>query len=187
MAVTGATFLASLGPAEAELLDPEQVATILAAKWKTGADAFPKAKVSLDEFEAALAKQGKVHGAELDSLFGVDFYLVVAVLKGDRFALAHFEQLYLVNLEGSLRRWSVALSEEAASLVREALFIATERRPAKLMQYAGIAPFGAWLDLVARRTLISLGRKRQLPVDGGDALMTWNRQSRMPRIQNRRS
>jgi RNA polymerase sigma-70 factor, ECF subfamily len=171
MAAAGATFLASLDPSEAELLDPEQIAVILTAKWQTGAEAFPTVKVSLEEFESALAAQKKVQGTELDSLFGVDFYLIVAVLKGDRYALVQFEQLYLVNLEGSLRRWSATLSEEAASQVREALFLATERRPAKLMQYAGIVPFGAWLDLVARRTLISLGRKKQLPVDGGDALL----------------
>jgi RNA polymerase sigma-70 factor (ECF subfamily) len=79
-------------------------------------------------------------------------------------ALLAFEREYLVHVP----RWVARLNPDAALLdellqsLRERLFVGDDRRAARIGEYAGKGPLGAWLRVLAVRLTIDLRRRAQV-------------------------
>jgi RNA polymerase sigma-70 factor, ECF subfamily len=95
---------------------------------------------------------------ELASLSRVELVLVHAVLKGERWAVAHFERVYVRPLEAVLLRrgFSREFADEVLQATRERLLVGTGLGPPKLTSYLGSGSLAGWLRVVVVRVARNL-------------------------------
>ncbi|MDQ3368283.1 MAG: sigma-70 family RNA polymerase sigma factor, partial [Myxococcota bacterium] len=101
-----------------------------------------------------------------------DLYLVVAVLAGDRAALAAFERLTRAETTRAVAKLGAG-APAAEDVVQELLLkllVPGDGATAKLAAFGGHGALHAWLRVAAVRTAISMSRRKQeSPIDD-DAL-----------------
>ena len=83
-------------------------------------------------------------------------------MVGSRGALAALERRYFSIIERSILRIerSASFLDDATQRLREKLFVGVDGKPARMGDYGGRGPLGAWLCTVAVRTALNLRRKR---------------------------
>jgi RNA polymerase sigma-70 factor (ECF subfamily) len=97
---------------------------------------------------------------ELARLHVEDMYLVWALAKQDRAALARFEHEFVARLSVRVSEARELSPGELEQQVRTRLFVSEGTEPPRIAQYAGRGPFGAWLRMVAKRVALDLLRAR---------------------------
>ncbi len=114
---------------------------------------------SIDAFVATLAE--RVGAAELDGLHVVDLYGAERCAQGDAAAIAWFERTCIAPLGPALGRIdpSPVFVDELRQRVREKLLVAADSRGARITEYAGRGPLGAWVRVVAVREALADRRR----------------------------
>ncbi len=114
---------------------------------------------SIDAFVATLAE--RVGAAELDGLHVVDLYGAERCAQGDAAAIAWFERTCIAPLGPALGRIdpSPVFVDELRQRVREKLLVAADSRGARITEYAGRGPLGAWVRVVAVREALAARRR----------------------------
>jgi RNA polymerase sigma-70 factor (ECF subfamily) len=97
---------------------------------------------------------------ELAALHVEDMYLVWALAKHDRAALARLEREFLARLSVRVSAGQDLPPGELEQNVRTRLFVSQGDSPPRITQYSGRGPFGAWLRMVAKRVALDLLRAR---------------------------
>lgn len=93
---------------------------------------------------------------------GVEVYLTLGCLAGDRRALSYFEEQYMRTLEIVWRRGeAVALDDDARQALRERLLVQTSGRQPKLAEFSGRGSLRNWLRIVALRQLADAAERKQ--------------------------
>ncbi len=98
--------------------------------------------------------------AELASLHLEDLYLVWGLVNNERAAFARFEREFLARLANQVAAGQPEMRGKLEQNVRARLFVADAGRPARISQYSGRGPFGAWLRMVGKRAALDLHRAR---------------------------
>ncbi len=98
--------------------------------------------------------------AELAKLHVEDMYLVWALAKQERTAVLRFERELLGRLPARVAEARELAPGELEQHVRTRLLVPEGAEPARITQYAGRGPFGAWLRMVAKRVALDLLRAR---------------------------
>lgn len=135
----------------------------LARRLEAAARQTPGVSLHFSDFLAYLqARSASPSSAEqeLADLHVEDLFLAWALAQGDRAAFERFEREFLSQLSTQLKG-AQAEGGELEQLVRTRLFVEGDGRPARISQYTGKGPFGAWLRMVATRCLLDLQRSRQ--------------------------
>ncbi len=96
----------------------------------------------------------------LESIQAPDLYLACACANNDRDALQTFEERYRGLLYQTVRRYASSQhpEEDLLQVLREKLFVETERRSSKIRSYAGMGPLHSWLRVTALRTFLDCVR-----------------------------
>lgn len=91
----------------------------------------------------------------------VDLYLACACCHGDGTAIALFQRELATAVERAVRKLGGdrAAADELAQELRERLLVATPARPARIAEYTGRGPLGAWLRVIATRALLDRRRR----------------------------
>ncbi len=97
---------------------------------------------------------------ELSQLHVEDMYLAWALGTNDRSAFARFEREFLARLALQVASGQREIRADLEQNVRTRLFIASGDSPARIHQYSGRGPFGAWLRMVGKRAALDLLRAR---------------------------
>ena len=121
-------------------------------------------------FVAALGE--RVGERELDGLHVADLYGADRCARGDATAIAWFERTCVATLGSALGRIdpSPAFVDEIRQRVREKLLVAADPRGARIQEYAGRGPLGAWVRVVAVREALAARRRPGLTA-GSDELL----------------
>jgi RNA polymerase sigma-70 factor, ECF subfamily len=119
------------------------------------AAAWPDLPIDADGFRAYLAQR------PTDVPHVADLYLAFACANGDARAIAAFDKL-LAQTGAFIARIdsSAAFADEVRQLLREKLLVARPTGPAKITDYTGRGPLGAWLRVAAVRTALNLRRSQ---------------------------
>jgi RNA polymerase sigma-70 factor (ECF subfamily) len=122
--------------------------------------AHPGVDVGAEAFVRHLAARlpDPISAAQLAGLHGEDLYLACACAGGNPAALAEFDRQFLGHdLDRALARITTAASvvEEVRQLLRVKLFVSDDGR-ARIVDYTGRGPLGAWLRVAAVRTALNL-------------------------------
>src|SRR4051794_9235042 len=134
--------------------------------------AYPEFGVNPDAFAAHLyAKAGDDPGA----VNVEDLYLAFASAHGDRNALALIEQRHLAQIGRFIAhlRMQPSFVDEVRQQVRERILIGTATagpRVAKILDYSGRGPLGAWIRVTAMRQALDLIEKEKPHRPGPDEL-----------------
>lgn len=101
---------------------------------------------------------------DVAALVGADVFFVAALSVGDPRALARFEAEHIPAIDQYLAKSRATADEvdEVKQRVRERLFVADGQKPAKILQYSGRHPFGAWLRAVVMSQYQTLRRRQRV-------------------------
>jgi RNA polymerase sigma-70 factor, ECF subfamily len=115
--------------------------------------------VFLDHVGAKLAESDDVLSA-LSTLHGTDLYLAVACAGHHSEALASFDRLHIAEVPRALSRLRPTndFVQEVQQMLRERLLLPRGERPARITEYSGRGPLGAWVRIAAVRTALDLRR-----------------------------
>jgi RNA polymerase sigma-70 factor, ECF subfamily len=119
---------------------------------------------------ARVEGQSDLAGA-LDGIAGSDLYLAFACAQADAKAVAEFERRHVAEVPRALSRLgpTAEFADEVQQALRERLLVRQGDRPARIADYSGRGPLGAWVRVAAVRLALSLKRtRRQAPVLPGD-------------------
>jgi RNA polymerase sigma-70 factor, ECF subfamily len=107
----------------------------------------------------------------LTEILAADAWLAVASARGDRAALLRLEPAIALAAASAAARARLGDGEadELAQRIREKLLVAPGGGSPKILQYAGRAPLGAWVRVVAVREALTM-RRRAEPTSAGDPL-----------------
>ncbi|MEO1174039.1 MAG: sigma-70 family RNA polymerase sigma factor, partial [Myxococcota bacterium] len=96
----------------------------------------------------------------LDHVRPDDFHLALGCAEGDPVALTAFERHFKADLERLVHRYQGPrlMADDLLQSLREKLFVATDRRPAKIRDYSGQGFLQNWLRVTGARTCIDLLR-----------------------------
>lgn len=96
----------------------------------------------------------------LESIHAPDLYLACACACNHSDALQAFEERYRGLLYQTVRRYASSQhpEEDLLQVLREKLFVETEKRPAKIRSYGGLGPLHSWLRVTALRTFLDCVR-----------------------------
>ena len=149
---------------------PDDLGHLLDQAYLRGRRAHPDVELAPSAFVLALGERRAEKEFSLHELACEDFYLAVACLAGDPFALRAFESEVIGPLGRKLATLAhdATLAETVLAKVRESMFIGTDRRKPKLAVYTGQAPLSAWILLVGRRELESHRRTKPRELPSGD-------------------
>jgi RNA polymerase sigma-70 factor (ECF subfamily) len=123
-----------------------------------GRAAWPQLRLPEAQFFAHVAR----YQADQDRYYmhADDLYLAVACLRNVSGAPEAFQRVHRPAVIGCLRRVGKHPDsiDELCQTVFTRVLVGTEDQPARLNQYCGRSPLGAWLMVVARRTLLNARR-----------------------------
>lgn len=137
-------------------------------------ETWPTLQLSEAEFVARVAQVLPEQGVfeALEDLQAPDLYLATACARGEEEAVELCDRHYLVALDGPLARFQNALPlDEALQAIRYLLFLSKPGQVPKIGKYEGRGELGAWLRVVAIRTVISILRSKNKEVVVGDDVM----------------
>jgi RNA polymerase sigma-70 factor (ECF subfamily) len=131
---------------------------------------WPRIEVSAADFGRYLEERGL--GEEIAPTLVGELYLACACAQGNRAALAELDGRYLslVPLYVARIDASPEFADDVRQLLRERLLVAADGKPARIGEYGGKGPLGAWLRVVAVRIALNLvrGRAGQPRTGSGD-------------------
>lgn len=141
-------------------LDPRLVDAAVASR-----ATWPGVELADDDFATFVAT--RTQGADLASLCLGDLWLACAIARGDRAALAAFEDLLahvghaITHLDGGS-----ALVDDVRHAVRERVLSVSAGGKAKIEDYRGRGELRGWLRVVAVREALQLlrARRREAPL-----------------------
>jgi RNA polymerase sigma-70 factor (ECF subfamily) len=97
---------------------------------------------------------------EADAEHHADLYLACACANGSAAAIAAFETTFVSTLDATLGKLGDdAFIAEAKQRLRDKLFVAEAGHAAKITEYRGRGPLGAWVRVVAARVGLNLKRR----------------------------
>jgi RNA polymerase sigma-70 factor (ECF subfamily) len=169
------TRLMRANPGAGSPLGAAELETELERRIGQGRHAWPAIAVG-DEVLLGWLAERTVDGVLPPGQHTSDHYMACACTVGARGALAALERSYFPIVERSVLRIERSRSfvDEATQRLREKLFVSAEDSPARIGDYAGRGPLGAWLCAAAVRTALNLRRRRFDPgaiADDADALV----------------
>jgi RNA polymerase sigma-70 factor (ECF subfamily) len=138
----------------------------LRALYRKGALAWPKLSVTEDQFVSHVTRAaGERPAREEGRLRAADLYLACACTVGSAGAIEAFEERFGLDIDLTLRRHAPdeGARDELRQMVRARLF--AHPGGAKIAAYAGEAPLGYWVRLVALRTAKNLQRHERARPD----------------------
>jgi RNA polymerase sigma-70 factor (ECF subfamily) len=100
----------------------------------------------------------------LERVHATDVYLAQLCATGDAVALAAFDSAFLPEVGAYIARTdsSSELADEVRQLIRHRLFVIGDDGGApRIATYSGRGPLGAWLRMIAVRTVLNLRRDRE--------------------------
>ena len=140
------------------------------AAWTAATRAWPTVSVPRSEFAAYLAARlptDEAPEAAFARLRIADLYLACGCARGDRAAIALFEQHILGEANAYLRRSDPAVADEVIQGLRVRLLVAEEGGAPDIVKYKGLGALGGWIRTVSARMVQDLRRSERwhLPVD----------------------
>ncbi len=143
--------------------DPsDPVAGALAEAHQHGAEAWPTAQISLDDFRSAVLARARVPVtlAALAAMKLDELYLAAACALGDTGAILAFEHEFFGEVERLFpaRSYGEALLDDARQNLRERLFVTTADRPAGIGNYGGRGSLRRWFRLALTHHTLNLKR-----------------------------
>jgi RNA polymerase sigma-70 factor len=123
---------------------------------------------SLEQYLRQRIPKGQSTGEWLANAKLDDLYLACACSEGSEAALVAFEREHISKIPVHLARLRATpdFVEEVMQVIRERLFVGTDRRPPRIGEYSGKGALGAWVRVMAMRAAIDLQRRRvELPTD----------------------
>jgi RNA polymerase sigma-70 factor (ECF subfamily) len=132
--------------------------------------AWTQFKVEPQDFANYLDERSISDG--VDPAIACDLYLACACTRGDRAALAELDSRFLSSVPTYIARidGTPEFSDEVRQRLREHLLVAANASRARIGDYRGRGPLGAWLRVAAVRialNLIRARRKRERAVSDG--------------------
>jgi RNA polymerase sigma-70 factor (ECF subfamily) len=120
--------------------------------------AWPELRLTASELVAHVARHAASQPdreAYLASVHAADLYLACAALRGDKAALAAFDEQYIARVGEYVVRVTVDrdVIDEVRQRLRERLLLGDTP---KLASYAGTGPLGGWLRISAVREALNL-------------------------------
>lgn len=158
----GEVFLSAVPPERRHELDRADLDAVLTRIWERGRAAHPTVTVTAEELARALGARRAEREFSLDAVVASDLYLALGCVAHDRRAIDTLERTVVAPLARKLRRGDTPADviEAVVRDVREALLVATPRRPPKLALYTGQVPLSAFALLVGKRELATHLRRR---------------------------
>lgn len=135
----------------------------LAELWRRASTAWPAISLELEPFLAHLARHLPEQDGEayLSAVHVEDLALAHACSRGDRAALQELETRYLAQLPHALARAvAAAPADEVVQRLRERVLVDGSGH-ARIADYAGRGPLGAWLRAAAVRIAVDVVRERE--------------------------
>jgi RNA polymerase sigma-70 factor (ECF subfamily) len=130
--------------------------------WAAGRAAWPGLDLDLARFTAHLRRHLSAGGdAAIFARLAVgDLYLACACLHAVPGAASELDRVFLAHVAHFVRRVSPspAFADDVRQLLREKLLMAPPGRPARIGDYAGVAPLLSWLRVATVRTALNLRR-----------------------------
>lgn len=158
----GEIFLSALPTERHEEVTRPDLDAVLTRLWEQGREAHPTFSVTAEELALALGARRGAREFSLDAVVAPDLYLALGCVAHDRRAIDTLERSVIAPLARKLRRGEIPADVLEAVIrdVREALLVATPRRPPKLALYTGQVPLAAFALLVGKRELATHLRRR---------------------------
>jgi RNA polymerase sigma-70 factor len=147
-----------------------ELRTIAAA----GRSAWPGVSLEGTFFAGDLAHRTRGDETALRSIRAGDVYLACACMHGDRAALRAFDREYLSRIPDYLRtmRSPPDFVDDVRQVLSERLLVGSAETSAKLGEYSGRGPLGAWIRVAALRTALNLLHERkEAPEERGAAVV----------------
>ncbi|WP_394836743.1 hypothetical protein LVJ94_07525 [Pendulispora rubella] len=147
--------------------DATELPVKLAALLDEGRRTWPKVTLAPDIFVAHLARHAATSDcpiAFLDTVRAADLYLACGVGRGDRAAIAYFEEHFMGHVPEYILRIETGRDavEEIRQRLRERLYLGRpDSTPApKIADYSGKGALGGWLRVVATRAALNHVREK---------------------------
>ena len=137
---------------------------------REGPKVWPGVVVTADELRALLGRVDTTDGTDLGALCHRDLYLACALARGDRSALAAFEQRIIPIVGAASARVTGGSVDvrEVEQVVRNLLFVGSERRAPAIGRYSGRGNLKAWVRVIAVREAYRLVRVQKRNVVSQD-------------------
>jgi RNA polymerase sigma-70 factor, ECF subfamily len=105
--------------------------------------------------------EGSPEPTSLDHVQKLDLFLACACAQGQAAAIRAFNELYLPKVTASLRalRAQPGVVDHVISRLSEELFKKRSQAPPRITEYMGRSSLQAWLQVVAMRAYLLLGRE----------------------------
>jgi RNA polymerase sigma-70 factor (ECF subfamily) len=168
-------FLPFCGAARERLGDAPELEATLARQLEAAHAAWPEVKLADAAFLRHLAERLPANRDPLHALAGThaaDLYLACGCALGDPQALRAFDDHFLAQLTGYLRRWNAppTFTDEVKQALRANLLVGNGGAAPKIASYVGQGPLLAWLRIVATRLAGRMRRtQKDLPVFNEDS------------------
>lgn len=127
---------------------------------------WPAANITDEQFAAALVSRmatQKDLPSAWQRLRVEDLFLALWCATGDARAIAAFEQVHRADLDGALARFRklAVTADELRQTLRIKLFVATDGRPPRIVDYSGFGFLQNWLRVTALRALVDIARSEK--------------------------
>jgi RNA polymerase sigma-70 factor (ECF subfamily) len=165
-------FLAARPERSAEVSDAGLLEERLGALWRAARARWPGFKVTEGDFVGWLAERVPAGAPLMEALARVqaeDLLLALACARGQREALAAFDAEYAGEVDRAVRKVGELPvgASDVAQMLRERLFVATEGRAPRIVDYSGQGPLRVWLRVALLRLVQNLATRasREAPVE----------------------
>jgi RNA polymerase sigma-70 factor (ECF subfamily) len=154
--------LARAAPGELAAIDER-----LRACHAQGSAAWPDVALAEDAFVDAIARHLESGAFALPEVHAGDFYLAAACAAGIPGAVVALERAFLQRIPEYVahvvRSSDPVKVEDVAQEVAERVVVPTAARAARIADYAGRGPLGAWLRVLSVRLALNLKRRSEPP------------------------
>jgi RNA polymerase sigma-70 factor, ECF subfamily len=133
---------------------------------------FPGIQITAAELGDTLDRMG-VRSEDVAARAG-DLYLAASCVLGDSRAMEHFERVHLDQIGALVARFRLDAAQLAGLRQELRILLFAAPRP-RLLTYAGRAPLGGWLRVVALRAVMEMLDKeaRGKPTPEGEEALAW--------------
>lgn len=165
-------FLAARPERSAEVSDAGLLEERLSTLWQAARARWPGFRVTEGDFGGWLAERVPAGAPLTEALARVqaeDLLLALACARGQREALAAFDAEYAGEVDRAVRKVGELPvgASDVAQMLRERLFVATEGRAPRIVDYSGQGPLRVWLRVALLRLVQNLAMRapREAPVE----------------------